>query len=338
MPKSLVNVEPQIIRGNPAVHLSLQGKGGVGKSLIASFLAQYYKSHGVPPPRHWHAEQCGTCRRQCYIAVPTVRGSDGTASSCPHSMPRYAGGATDSVRSGKTRPASPSSGLRRTTMARRFQIAHHSEELVALSPVDLIHPEVPQRRIASLRVPPLQTAQIDCPHRTLSQSESPGYLPRRCTLAGLRHRILKALTERCFAGKKGHFLYLHSAFRTLHSVDLNMHRGPKCAPGQIANRALIAVMDLDELTSAARTFQFAVAALAPHPQIQRLSLLSLLVDHLAINPISGPLQDACEFVVRRQLPNYPEVPFPSRPRQYEDFTDSRSEPKIFSPFSSVSFR
>jgi len=48
MPKSLVIEEPQILRGNPAVHLSLQGKGGVGKSLIASFLAQYYKSHGVP--------------------------------------------------------------------------------------------------------------------------------------------------------------------------------------------------------------------------------------------------------------------------------------------------
>ena len=46
MPKSLVNEEPQIIRGNPAVHLSLQGKGGVGKSLIASFIAQFYKPQG----------------------------------------------------------------------------------------------------------------------------------------------------------------------------------------------------------------------------------------------------------------------------------------------------
>ena len=32
MPKSLVIEEPQIIRGNPAVHLSLQGKGGVEKA------------------------------------------------------------------------------------------------------------------------------------------------------------------------------------------------------------------------------------------------------------------------------------------------------------------
>jgi len=47
MPKSLINDEPLFAHGTPAVHLSLQGKGGVGKSLIASFLAQYYKSQGV---------------------------------------------------------------------------------------------------------------------------------------------------------------------------------------------------------------------------------------------------------------------------------------------------
>ena len=31
-----------------AVHLSLQGKGGVGKSLVASLLAQYFLSRGQP--------------------------------------------------------------------------------------------------------------------------------------------------------------------------------------------------------------------------------------------------------------------------------------------------
>jgi CobQ/CobB/MinD/ParA nucleotide binding domain len=46
MPKSLMNDEPQTTHGTAAVHLSLQGKGGVGKSLIASFLAQYYKARG----------------------------------------------------------------------------------------------------------------------------------------------------------------------------------------------------------------------------------------------------------------------------------------------------
>ena len=47
MPKSLMNDDPQVTHSTPSVHLSLHGKGGVGKSLIASFLAQYYKSHGV---------------------------------------------------------------------------------------------------------------------------------------------------------------------------------------------------------------------------------------------------------------------------------------------------
>ena len=47
MPNTLMNDKPISTHGTPAVHLSLQGKGGVGKSLIASFLAQYYRDHGV---------------------------------------------------------------------------------------------------------------------------------------------------------------------------------------------------------------------------------------------------------------------------------------------------
>ena len=30
----------------PSIHLTLQGKGGVGKSLVASILAQYFRHHG----------------------------------------------------------------------------------------------------------------------------------------------------------------------------------------------------------------------------------------------------------------------------------------------------
>jgi hypothetical protein len=51
MPKTLMNDdEPQAsnITAPRTVHLSLQGKGGVGKSLIASFLAQYYRTRSVP--------------------------------------------------------------------------------------------------------------------------------------------------------------------------------------------------------------------------------------------------------------------------------------------------
>jgi adenylylsulfate kinase-like enzyme len=45
MPKSLMNDEPLTTHATLTVHLSLQGKEGMGKSLIASSLAQYYKSH-----------------------------------------------------------------------------------------------------------------------------------------------------------------------------------------------------------------------------------------------------------------------------------------------------
>ena len=34
--------------GHSAIHLSLQGKGGVGKSLAASVLAQYFRARAKP--------------------------------------------------------------------------------------------------------------------------------------------------------------------------------------------------------------------------------------------------------------------------------------------------
>ncbi len=52
MATTLMSEEPSETVTNPegprTVHLSLQGKGGVGKSLVASFLAQYHRSRGVP--------------------------------------------------------------------------------------------------------------------------------------------------------------------------------------------------------------------------------------------------------------------------------------------------
>jgi hypothetical protein len=47
MPKRLINDKSQTMQSTPLVHLLLQGKGGVGKSLIASLLAQFYKDRGV---------------------------------------------------------------------------------------------------------------------------------------------------------------------------------------------------------------------------------------------------------------------------------------------------
>lgn len=46
-PNLLMDDVTQSTRNARSVHLSLQGKGGVGKSLIASFIAQFYKTHGV---------------------------------------------------------------------------------------------------------------------------------------------------------------------------------------------------------------------------------------------------------------------------------------------------
>ncbi len=47
MPKRLINDKSQTMQSTPVVNLLLQGKGGVGKSLIASLLAQFYKDRGV---------------------------------------------------------------------------------------------------------------------------------------------------------------------------------------------------------------------------------------------------------------------------------------------------
>ena len=49
MQKTIVE-EPSVSENRPqwrAVHLSLQGKGGVGKSLISSLLAQFYRARRV---------------------------------------------------------------------------------------------------------------------------------------------------------------------------------------------------------------------------------------------------------------------------------------------------
>src|SRR4051794_31169975 len=206
-----------------------------------------------------------------------------------------------------------------------LQIAHYREKLVALSPVNLIHAHLSQRWLASLRVPSLQTAQIDGTHRTLDQSESPGHLPRRCALARLRHRLLKTLTEGRFTRKQRNSLHLHSAVRTFHPVDLDVYRGSEFAPGQIPHRSFTAVVYLGELSAANRTFQLAVPAFAVHPQIQGLSLL---IDFLPVYPVTGPLQDAGELVVCRQPPNLPQSPTSSKARQSARTTDSRSAPKL----------
>jgi hypothetical protein len=64
-------------------------------------------------------------------------------------------------------------------------------------------------------------------------------------------------------------------------------------------------------------------ALAPHPQVQRLVLL---VDLVPVYPITGPLQDSGEFIVRGQLLNLTRKPNSPNARHSSRFTNSRSEP------------
>ena len=46
-----------------------------------------------------------------------------------------------------------------------------------------------------------------------------------------------------------------------------MHGGLELAPGQIADRPLVAIVDLQKFTAATRAFQLPIAPLAPYPHL-----------------------------------------------------------------------
>jgi len=48
MNENVNGIEPNSANDLPVINLVLQGKGGVGKSLIASFLAQFYRAAARP--------------------------------------------------------------------------------------------------------------------------------------------------------------------------------------------------------------------------------------------------------------------------------------------------
>ena len=102
-----------------------------------------------------------------------------------------------------------------------------------------------------------------------------------------------------------------------------MYRRFELAPRQVTHRPFTEVIGVAELAPAAGTLQFAIPALAPHPQVQRLVLL---VDLVPVYPVTGPLQDSGEFVVRGQLLNLTRKPNSQNARQSSSFTNSRSEP------------
>jgi hypothetical protein len=215
--------------------------------------------------------------------------------------------------------APPSAQLRPEELLQRFllsvsakpqrlaslQIAHHREKLVALSSVDLIHTHLPQRcsRLCAFH---LSRQRRSMARTVLSTSPD-----RRaaCRADALSHACATASSKRllngALPGSRGTFSTFTPQSGHFTLVDLHGHRAAELARGQIPHGAFTAVIGTGELVAAARTFQLAIPALSPHPQIQSLLFL---VDRMPVYPITGPMQDSCELVVRRRLPNLAERP------------------------------
>jgi hypothetical protein len=82
-----------------------------------------------------------------------------------------------------------------------FQIADHRQKFLFCPQMNLIHPHLPQRRLAPAGRLSLPIPEIDRPHRAFRQPQSSRHLPRRCALAGLTHGVLEPLAEGCSAAK-----------------------------------------------------------------------------------------------------------------------------------------
>src|SRR5215469_7370559 len=134
-----------------------------------------------------------------------------------------------------------------------LQIAHHRQEFVLLSQIDLIDAHQPQSRFPPARGPAVEIANIDGTHRAGRQLELSGHSPHRCALARQPHRFFEALAERRFAGQLRHLLRLHSAIRAAYTIQLDHYRGAKLEAGQITHLPLVAVIHLTELPTTART-------------------------------------------------------------------------------------
>src|SRR5947209_20479043 len=75
-----------------------------------------------------------------------------------------------------------------------------------------------------------------------------------------------------------------------------------------ANRTFIHIVDLGEFASATGALQLPIPPLAPNP---KLDFLAPLINLVAINPISGPVQDSREFIVGWQTQS---LAYPSKIR------------------------
>src|SRR5436190_12404871 len=79
------------------------------------------------------------------------------------------------------------------------RLTYHRQKLVVFPPVDLVHPHLFQRGLATPLVPPLQVAHVDRAHCRLWQVETPRHLAGGGTLAGFPHDLFESLAERRLA-------------------------------------------------------------------------------------------------------------------------------------------
>ena len=183
---------------------------------------------------------------------------------------------------------------------RRLQIAHYRQKLALLAPVDFVHPHLPQRRLAPLRVPSLQITQIDGSYRARGQTHMPRHLASRRTLASLPHRLLEALAVGRLARQLRHPLGPYPAAWTLHSVGLHHHGRHVLKAGQIAHFPLADFVNPGgrHVLPTSRANQLQSGLLPSHPELQ---LLALLVNLHPINPVSRPSQNPCPVVFPHPL-------------------------------------
>src|SRR5262249_41743211 len=165
------------------------------------------------------------------------------------------------------------------------QIAHHRDELLLLSQVDLVYAHPRQRGFAPTGGPPLQIAKIDGSHGARCQPETQGNLSGRCALARLPDRILKTLTERRLAGQLRHPLHLDAAVRTAHPVDFDHHRRPEFHARQIAHFPLADFVRFVQSAPASRANQLLIAPFASNPKLESLCPF---VDLVPVYPIPRP--------------------------------------------------
>jgi hypothetical protein len=78
----------------------------------------------------------------------------------------------------------------------------------------------------------------------------------------------------------------HPAVGTIHPVNLDEHCRRKRAPGKITDRSFAGVVEVTELTAAARALDLSISPFTPDPQLQRPRFFVNLV---LVDPVTRPV-------------------------------------------------